>query len=70
MERAATPTFGEKLNDFLTGPRFKQLVALFVLLVAAGVIYYFREPIRGHWIYGKYIAPFIDSVKNLFRVGD
>jgi len=69
QEKAATPTFGEKLKEFLAGPRFKQLVALIVILVAAGVIYIFRDQIRAHWIYGKYIGPFIDKVKGIFKVG-
>jgi hypothetical protein len=70
QEKAATPTFDEKLKAFLTGPRFKQLMALFVILVAAGVIYIFRDQIRAHWIYGKYIGPVIESVKDLIKVGD
>lgn len=66
MERAATPSFGQRLNQFLGSSAFKQLVVLIVVAILAGAVYMFREPISRHWIYTDYVSHLVVWVKKLF----
>jgi hypothetical protein len=66
MEKAAVPSFGQRLGEFLRSSTFKTLVVLIVLGVAAGVIYVFRDPISRSSIYRDYISHVVAWFKELF----
>lgn len=69
MERAATPSLGSRLGEFVRSSTFKQLAVLIVILAIVGLCYVFREQISNHWIYRNYLARVVEWLKKLVSGG-